>query len=79
MQEDQLPESIRHSKVAPASEENEKLAEVEVVEAAGWAVIVVSGAVVSTVQVLEAGVASTLPAVSMARTEKVWEPSERLV
>src|SRR5436309_14209036 len=36
--------------------------------------MVVSGAVVSMVQVKLAGVASTLPAVSMARTWKVWLP-----
>ncbi len=36
---------------------------------------VVSGAGVSTVQVKLAGVASVLPAASMARTWKVWLPS----
>ena len=37
--------------------------------------IVVFGAAVSTVQVKVAGVASTFPAWSIARTSKVWEPS----
>jgi hypothetical protein len=36
----------------------------------------VSGAKVSTVQVRVAGVASTVPAPSFARTEKVCEPPE---
>jgi hypothetical protein len=39
--------------------------------------MVVSGAVVSTVQVLVAGVSSVLPAPSMARTRKVCSPSAR--
>ena len=34
-------------------------------------------AVVSVVQVRLAGVASTLPAVSVALTSKAWEPSGR--
>ena len=38
--------------------------------------IVVSGGVVSIVQVNEAGVGSTLPTPSIARTWKVWSPSE---
>ena len=41
----------------------------------GWLSIAVSGAAVSIVQVKLAGVGSTLPAASIARTEKVWEPS----
>jgi hypothetical protein len=36
------------------------------------------GAMVSTVQVLKAGVASVLPVVSVALTWKVCDPSERL-
>jgi hypothetical protein len=36
-----------------------------------------AGAVVSTVQVRCAGVASTLPAASVARTANAWEPSLR--
>ena len=43
----------------------------------GPAVIVVSGGVVSTVKVRVAGVASVLPAGSVARTSKVCEPSSR--
>ena len=45
----------------------------------GPEVIVVSGAAVSTVKVRVAGVWSVLPAVSVARTLKVWAPSARLV
>ncbi len=41
-------------------------------------VIVVSGAVVSTVKFREAGVGSTLPAASVARTSKVWEALVRV-
>ena len=37
------------------------------------------GAVVSTTQVKVAGVVSTLPAASIARTSKVWVPSARPV
>ena len=40
--------------------------------------IVVSGATVSTIQVCEAGVGSTFPAGSTARTWNVCEPSARL-
>jgi hypothetical protein len=40
-------------------------------------VIVVCGAVVSIVQPYAAGVASVLPAASVALTSKVCEPSER--
>jgi len=48
---------------------------VDAVGLVGLAVMVVSGAVVSTIQVKESGVASVLPAASVARTEKVCEPS----
>src|SRR5947209_13179184 len=37
--------------------------------------MLVSGAVASTVHAAVAGVASTLPAASVARTEKLWLPS----
>ena len=58
--------------VEPASELwNVNDCEVAVVVPLGPPVIVVSGATVSTVNVRVAGVASTLPAVSYARTEKV--------
>ena len=80
MQLDQLASSSLHSRVDPASlEEKEKLAEVAVVVVAGPTVIDVSGGVVSagggggggdvTDQMYTAGVASTLPAASLARTE----------
>ena len=59
-------------------EEKEKLAALEVTVPVGPEEIVVSGGVVSwTVQVRLAGVASTLPAASMARTRKVWLPAAR--
>jgi len=45
--------------------------------ASGPDVMVVSGGVVSTVQVWLAGVGSVLPAGSVARTWKVWLPSAR--
>ena len=48
-----------------------------VAPSAGPPVIVVSGAVVSTVNVREAGEASTLPTASIARTENVCSPSLR--
>jgi hypothetical protein len=45
----------------------------------GLAVIEVSGATVSIVQVNEAGVASVLPVLVIARTWNVWLPSARLL
>ena len=72
--------SSRHSKVAPVSVAvNEKLADAVADGSAGCAVMVVSGAPVSTLQVKLAGVASVLPAESVARTENVCEPSARPV
>ncbi len=66
------PPSSRHSKPGPASEAvNEKLAPVELDAAGGEDVIVVFAGVVSTVKMNEAGVASTLPATSVARTSNV--------
>ena len=44
----------------------------------GLVSIVVLGAEVSTVQVKVAGVGSTLPTLSIARTSNVWLPSARL-
>ena len=72
--------SMRHSKVEPVSvESNENVGVASFVVPAGPAVIVVSGGVVSTavstVKSREAGVGSVLPAVSVARTSKVWAPS----
>ena len=62
MQELQLPESIRHSKVAKASPVNEKVAEAELTSPFGPAAIEgASGATVSTVQVRLAAV-ETFPA-----------------
>jgi hypothetical protein len=60
--------------------EKVKLAVVSAVVSAGPESIVVSGGVVSlarTVQVYEAGVGSTLPASSSARTSKVCDPTAR--
>ena len=45
------------------------------VSGAGFEVSVVSGGPASTIHEKEAGVASTLPAPSLARTLKVWLPS----
>ena len=65
-----------HSKEPPApAPEKLKEAELELEGLVGLAVDRVSGAAVSIVQVKLAGVGSTLPAASIARTEKVWEPS----
>ena len=54
-----------------------KLADVVVTEPEGPTVIVVSGARLSIVQLRLAGVASTLPAASAARTWNVCEPFAR--
>jgi hypothetical protein len=76
----QAPPSSRHSNVEPPWVAlKEKLAFAEPLGSLGCAVIVVSGAVVSIVQVKLAGEASVLPAVSVARTSKVCEPSARPV
>jgi hypothetical protein len=62
-----------HANVDPASVA-EKLNDTDVLltEPDGPAVIVVSGAMVSTVHIRLAGVPSTFPAASVARTWKVW-------
>src|SRR4051794_2630348 len=74
----QLPPSTRHSNVEPASDEWNVNAGVAVLSSAGGAEsIVVSGAVRSIVHVKEAGLASVLPAGSVARTSKVWLPPGR--
>ncbi len=68
--------SRRHSNVAPGFrlvKVND--ADVVFVVPVGPLVIVVSGAAASTVNARDAGVASTLPAASMARTRNVYEPS----
>ena len=64
-----------HSKVEPASAEKVKLGLAELVVPEGPVSIEVVGAAVSIVQVRVAGLGSVLPAPSVARTEKVWEPS----
>ena len=80
MQDSKLPASSLHSNVAlGSSEENSNVASVWLVVPDGPESIVVSGAVVSIVQVWLAGLWSVLPAASVARTEKVCSPSrERL-
>src|SRR3954449_8012092 len=69
------PPSSRHSNVAASLAPNVKLAVVAVTVPDGPPVIVVSGAVVSTVQVRDAGDASTLPAASVARASNVCVPA----
>ena len=72
------PASSLHSNVLPASVEwNVKLALDEPDGFDGDVSITVSGAAVSTVHVKVAGLASVLPALSVARTSKVCEPSAR--
>ena len=70
---------MRHSKVALASEENVKFAVLSLVGPLGPESIVVCGAIVSTVKLRCAGVASGLPRASTARTRKLCGPSERPV
>ena len=79
-QDDQPPPSSWHSNVEPPSlAVKVKSGPAELLGSLGCAVIVVFGAVVSIVQVKLAGVGSVLPAASVARTSKVWEPSLRPV
>src|SRR6478672_10364713 len=67
---------MRHSKVEPPSEElNAKVGVVFPDGLEGLESMVVFGGVRSTVHVWLAGVASVLPAVSVARTWKVWLPA----
>jgi hypothetical protein len=67
--------SSKHWNVDPASlAVNAKLALVLVTVPLGPEVMVVSGGVVSIVQLREAGVESVLPAASVARTRKVCVP-----
>ena len=69
------PPSSLHSKVAPDSEAvNLKVAVLDQVELPGPLVIQVFGATVSTLHVRVAGVASTFPEASFARTENVCDP-----
>ena len=69
--------SSAQAKVEPGSSEaRSNVAPADADVAAGFAgPMVVSGAVVSTVQVADAGVGSTLPAASTAATANVWTPS----
>src|SRR5262249_4727401 len=72
----QPPPSMRHSNVEPGSLELKAKVGVGSLSSAGGAEsMLVFGAVTSTVQVLDAGVPSVLPAKSVARTSKVWLPS----
>jgi hypothetical protein len=67
---------MRHWNVEPDSLlVNAKLADPDVLGFGGPDEIVVSGAVVSIVQVRDAGEASTLPAASVARTSNVCDPA----
>src|SRR4029079_289416 len=69
----QLPPSMRHSKVAPASPElNAKVGVASLSSAGGPESMLLFGAVRSIVQVDEAGLPSVLPAMSVARTSNVW-------
>ncbi|XSF08636.1 hypothetical protein VZP55_30365 [Myxococcus faecalis] len=72
--------SSAHSYVTPLSlESKSNVASVEAVVPDGPLTMVVSGATVSTVHVRVAGVPSTLPALSRARTASVWLPWDRLL
>src|SRR3954454_22387110 len=72
----QLPPSIRHSNVAPASGELKANVGVAALSSAGGSESrLVSGAVRSIAQVWVSGVPSVLPAASVARTSNVWLPS----
>jgi hypothetical protein len=64
-----------HSKVPASFESKLKLGAVSLEGSFGLAVIDVFGAVRSIVQEYEAGLASVLPAASVARTSKVCEPA----
>ena len=67
-----------HSNVEPPSVEvNVNVGVLSLVVPSGGDVIVVFGAAVSTVNVRDAGVASVLPAASVARTSNVCDPSVR--
>ncbi len=75
-QEPHAPPSTRHSKLEPAwLAENANVGVASLVGPEGPLSIVVFGAAVSTVKLREAGVASTFPARSVARTSNVCAPS----
>ena len=70
--------SSEQAKLEPSSfDENSKLALASFVSAGGADVIVVSGGVVSIVQVKLAALASVFPAASVASTANVCSPSSR--
>ena len=74
--EPHAPPSTRHSNVEPAwLDESANVGVASFVGPDGPLSIVVCGAAVSTVKAREAGVASTFPARSVARTSNVWAPS----
>ena len=76
VQAEKPPPSTWHSKLVPPSGElNAIVALSDPSTALGPLSITVSGATVSTVQVTLAGLASTFPAASIARTSNVCEPS----
>ena len=66
------PSSRLHSKNASSLAENPNEGLVSVVDPEGPESICVSGGIESTVKVREAGLSSTLPAASLARTSNVW-------
>ena len=66
------PSSRLHSKNASSLAENPNEGLASVVDPEGPESICVSGGIESTVKVREAGVSSTLPAASLARTSNVW-------
>ena len=67
--------STRQSRLAPGSLANANVGVASFVRPAGPPVMATVGATVSTVKLRLAGVASTLPAASVARTSKVCAPS----
>jgi hypothetical protein len=76
LHEVQLPVSSLHWNVLPVSlDVKVKSARTDATVPEGPLVIVVFGAVRSMVQVFTAGVPSTLPALSIARTRNVCEPA----
>jgi hypothetical protein len=80
VQAEKAAPSKLHWKLDPASVDVKlKLGPVTFDGFVGPAVIVVSGAVRSTVQVWLAGVASVFPAGSVARTWNVWLPAVKPV
>ena len=70
-----VPLSIEHSKLTPGSELKVKVGVGSLVRPEGPESMVTTGAAVSIVQLKVAGLWSTLPAVSIARTSKEWAPS----